>query len=254
MSKRSGRKAAGGNVSRTEDRSASPDKSSGVAGKGNRSTSRTSGLRRGSATRPPAVLSSFDFDLHPDLYKPLVQFPSSQTGVTESVPASPLVISATNSLEEWLRERGYKKSVTEGYLGLWVDKEAKKIWRTLRGRSSNDTTVAEVDFSRSPNHWYCFWSIYTSGSEGILASEVSVDYPGKRNACRQATWDMAMRVNVLWIKLEEGAGRARRWRFVDDSPSISVASTSWYIQLGNAPIGSGLDSSDIPRGTREPGV
>jgi len=167
----------------------------------------------------PKTLCAFEFDLHPDLHQPLAEFPGSGTRAPSRSSADSLVILPTTSLEEWLHERGYTKSVRPGYLGLNVDRTAKKVWRVLKRPGSNDFSTARVDFARSPKQWYCFLMIYDSGAKGVLASDLSAGYPSnKKGPYRQAVWDMSIkRLSKLQIKVDEGQGRNRRWRFVDVS-------------------------------------
>ena len=111
-------------------------------------------------------------------------------------------------------QRGYKKEIEEGYLGLFVDRKARRVWRLLKWSGTGDTK-AEFDFSGSEGMWYCFLRIYDSGSDGVPASDLRAGYPLNKNSYRQTVFDMRERIGALGIMVENMRGRGRRRRFVD---------------------------------------
>jgi hypothetical protein len=164
----------------------------------------------------PRQLCAFDLDLPSELFF-CPDFPDQAQAAPIPDRPSNLTFAPSISLEEWLFQRGYCRQTKAGYLGLFVNKDSRQIWR-WREYPGGDPRIARFDFSGSEGMWYCFLRIYESGEKGVLASELRDGYPLKKNSYRQTVYDMSQRIALLGIKIEEGAGRNRCWRLVDNPP------------------------------------
>jgi hypothetical protein len=132
-----------------------------------------------------------------------------------------------------LDQRGFRREVEPGYLGLYVDRKGKQVWRF--GRFPNGKAVRlSYDFSGGEAMWYCFLRIYESAETGVLASDLRKEYPGRAGSCRQTVYEVSRTIgSALWIHIEPGGGSKRRWRFLDGPPpdppkdSEETSENSW---------------------------